>query len=124
MDLMKSTERVVLAYNAELRGLANYYSIATSAKIEMRNSFVWPPAVSPAMARKRGTTVTRRRHLFSNGRWICGCFNQCEGDGALLQAVSTGILNDWLPLGYGLVMSRGANNVHIQQDRTITAAVC
>ena len=55
-----SEAEIILAYNAELRGLANYYSIATSAKIEMHKLFrLATGSFLKTMASKRGMTVTR-----------------------------------------------------------------
>jgi RNA-directed DNA polymerase len=70
LELLKATQRyglnelseaeIVLTYNAELRGLANYYSIATSAKIEMHKLFrLAIGSFFKTMARKRGMTVCK-----------------------------------------------------------------
>ena len=55
-----SEAEIVLAYNAELRGFANYYSIATSAKAEMHRLFyLATSSFKKTMARKRGITVSQ-----------------------------------------------------------------
>ncbi|MHB8069529.1 MAG: group II intron reverse transcriptase/maturase [Desulfobaccales bacterium] len=55
-----SEAEIVLAFNAELRGFANYYSIATSVKIEMHKLFrLAVSSFFKTMARKRGMTVTQ-----------------------------------------------------------------
>lgn len=58
-----SEVEIVLTYNAELRGLANYYSIATSAKIEMHKLFrLALVSFFKTMALKRGKSVTQVAH--------------------------------------------------------------
>jgi group II intron reverse transcriptase/maturase len=55
-----SEAEIVLAFNAELRGFANYYFTATSAKIEMHKLFrLAVGSFLKTMARKRGMTVTQ-----------------------------------------------------------------
>ena len=55
-----SEAEIVLAYNAEIRGFANYFSIATSAKIEMHNLFyLATSSFKKTMAIKRGVSVSQ-----------------------------------------------------------------
>lgn len=98
-----SEAEVVLAYNAELRGLANYYSIATSAKIEMHKLFrLATSSFLKTMARKRGTTVTKAA---ASLKWEGGFAVQqsnTKGTARYYKLFQLKDLERPQPLGYGL----------------------
>jgi group II intron reverse transcriptase/maturase len=55
-----SDAEIILAYNAELRGLANYYALALNAKRDMNKlAYLWWGSLLKTVARKHKTTVTK-----------------------------------------------------------------
>jgi group II intron reverse transcriptase/maturase len=56
----RSDAEVILAYNAELRGLANYYSLAYSAKSRLAKLYyLWRTSLVKTLAAKHRTTVAK-----------------------------------------------------------------
>jgi group II intron reverse transcriptase/maturase len=55
-----SDAEIVLAYNAELRGLANYYALALNAKRDMNKlAYLWWGSLLKTLTRKHKTTVNK-----------------------------------------------------------------
>jgi group II intron reverse transcriptase/maturase len=55
-----SDAEIILAYNAELRGFANYYALALNAKRDMNKlAYLWQQSLFKTLARKHKTTVTK-----------------------------------------------------------------
>ncbi len=55
-----SDAEIILAYNAELRGLANYYALALNGKRDMgKLAYLWWGSLLKTLARKHKTTVTK-----------------------------------------------------------------
>jgi group II intron reverse transcriptase/maturase len=55
-----SDAEIILAYNAELRGVANYYALALNAKSEMNKlAYLWQQSLFKTLAGKHKTTVTK-----------------------------------------------------------------
>lgn len=104
-----SEAEVVLAYNAELRGLANYYSIATSAKIEMHKLFrLATSSFLKTMAGKRGTTVTKAAaSLKSDGGFVVQQANS-KGMARYYKLFQLKDLDQSKTLGYGLDLIRAS----------------
>jgi group II intron reverse transcriptase/maturase len=58
--LMLSDAEIILAYNGELRGLANYYSLAQNVKREMnRLGYLWRGSLFKTLAHKHKTSVMK-----------------------------------------------------------------
>jgi group II intron reverse transcriptase/maturase len=55
-----SDTEIVLAYNAELRGLANYYALALGVRRQMNKlAYVWQTSLFKTLAHKHKTSVTK-----------------------------------------------------------------
>jgi len=55
-----SDAEIILAYNAELRGWANYYALALNAKRDMNKlAYLWWQSLLKTLARKHKTTVNK-----------------------------------------------------------------
>ncbi len=55
-----SDAEIILAYNAEFRGLANYYALAHSAKTKMHKlAYVWQTSLFKTLANKHKTSVNK-----------------------------------------------------------------
>jgi group II intron reverse transcriptase/maturase len=55
-----SDAEIILAYNAELRGFANYYALALNAKRDMNQlAYLWRQSLFRTLARKHKTTVSK-----------------------------------------------------------------
>lgn len=58
--LMLSDAEIILAYNGELRGIANYYSLAQNMKREMnRLAYLWRGSLFKTLAHKHKTSVRK-----------------------------------------------------------------
>jgi len=58
--LNQSEVEIISAYNAELRGLANYYALATGAKARISKLYrLWQVSLFKTLAAKRKTTVNK-----------------------------------------------------------------
>ena len=58
--LNQSETEIILAYNAELRGLANYYALAQNVKARMSKLYrLWQVSLFKTLAAKRKTTVNK-----------------------------------------------------------------
>jgi group II intron reverse transcriptase/maturase len=68
--LHRSDAEIILAYNAEIRGFANYYSLATSAKTELKKVvWLWQGSLVKTLAGKHQTSVRAiYRRLKQNGK--------------------------------------------------------
>jgi RNA-directed DNA polymerase len=61
----RSDVEIILTYNAEMRGLANYYGLATQAKSYLRKLYyLWQCSLLKTLAAKHRTTVRR---------WLSNC---------------------------------------------------
>jgi len=58
--LQRSEAEIILTFNAEFRGLANYYCLAFSAKTRLdRLYYIWKGGLYKTLAAKHNTTVTK-----------------------------------------------------------------
>lgn len=63
-----SEAEIVTMYNGELRGLANYYSLATNAKRDLGMLYgIWQTSLIKTLAAKRKSTVTKVAHSLKRG---------------------------------------------------------
>jgi group II intron reverse transcriptase/maturase len=58
--LQRSDPEIILAYNAEMRGFAHYYSLAQCAKLELHKLyFIWQTSLFKTLAWKHRASVTK-----------------------------------------------------------------
>src|SRR5262252_4518430 len=58
--LQRSDPEIILAYNAEMRGFAHYYSLAHCAKLELHKLYViWQTSLFKTLAWKHKTSVSK-----------------------------------------------------------------
>jgi hypothetical protein len=67
-----SDAEIILAYNGELRGLANYYALAHSGKGEMNKlAYIWQTSLLKTLAHKHKTHVTTiAKHLRTDDGYV------------------------------------------------------
>jgi len=68
--LNRSEAEIILAYNAELRGLANYYALAYNVKGRISKLYrLWQVSLFKTLAAKRKTSVKQVAGKPQTGRW-------------------------------------------------------
>jgi RNA-directed DNA polymerase len=73
--LSRSDVEIIQAYNAELRGFANYYSLATDVKqILTRLEFIWTGSLFKTLANKHKTKVGKIAKQLKQGRDYIYCY--------------------------------------------------
>ena len=65
----RSDAEIILTYNAELRGLVNYYALAFSAKTRLAKlSYIWTGSLLKPLAAKHKTTATKTVKRLRRGK--------------------------------------------------------
>ena len=66
--LYRSDLEIILSYNAEFRGFANYYCLAVKAKTDMRKlQYLWTGSLLKTLAEKHKTTVVKTKKRLTVG---------------------------------------------------------